>query len=63
MIYNGIFFHNDSEIPAKYEHTYFNVINVARTEKVKGQELLLKAIKKAQRSTYPFTYCRRRQST
>ncbi|MCT3614868.1 glycosyltransferase, partial [Lactobacillus acidophilus] len=46
VIYNGIFFHNDSEIPAKYEHTYFNVINVARTEKVKGQELLLKAVKK-----------------
>lgn len=46
VIYNGIFFHNDSEIPAKYEHTYFNIINVARTEKVKGQELLLKAVKK-----------------
>lgn len=46
VIYNGIFFHNDSEIPAKYEHMYFNVINVARTEKVKGQELLLKAFKK-----------------
>ena len=45
VIYNGIFFHNDSEIPAKYEHTYFNIINVARTEKVKGQELLLKAVK------------------
>ena len=46
VIYNGIFFHSDSEIPAKYEHTYFNIINVARTEKVKGQELLLKAVKK-----------------
>lgn len=46
VIYNGIFFHSDSEIPAKYEHTYFNIINVARTEKVKGQKLLLKAIKK-----------------
>lgn len=46
IIYNGIFFHNDSEIPAKYEHMYFNVINVARTEKVKGQELLLQALKK-----------------
>lgn len=45
VIYNGIVFHNDSEIPAKYEHTYFNIINVARTEKVKGQELLLKAVK------------------
>ncbi|GAA3627689.1 glycosyltransferase family 4 protein [Lactobacillus hamsteri] len=46
VIYNGIFFHDDSEIPAKYEHMYFNIINVARTEKVKGQELLLKALKK-----------------
>ena len=46
VIYNGIFFHSDSEIPAKYEHPYFNIINVARTEKVKGQELLLKAVKK-----------------
>ena len=46
VIYNGIFFHDNSEIPAKYEHMYFNIINVARTEKVKGQELLLKALKK-----------------
>lgn len=47
VIYNGIFFHNDSEIPAKYDdQVYFNIINVARTEKVKGQELLLKALKK-----------------
>lgn len=46
VIYNGIFFHDDSEIPAKYEHMYFNIINVARTEKVKGQELLLRALKK-----------------
>ena len=46
VIYNGIFFHDNSEIPAKYEHTYFNIINVARTEKVKGQALLLHAIKK-----------------
>ncbi|MDH5100960.1 glycosyltransferase family 4 protein [Lactobacillus kefiranofaciens] len=45
VIYNGIFFHSDSEIPAKYEHTYFNIVNVARTEKVKGQDLLLKAVK------------------
>lgn len=45
VIYNGIFFHKDSQIPAKYEHPYFNVINVARTEKVKGQELLLQALK------------------
>lgn len=47
VIYNGIFFHDDSEIPAKYDdQMYFNVVNVARTEKVKGQELLLKALKK-----------------
>lgn len=46
VIYNGIFFHDDSEIPAKYDdQVYFNIVNVARTEKVKGQELLLKAIK------------------
>lgn len=45
VIYNGIFFHDDSQIPAKYEHMYFNIINVARAEKVKGQDLLLKALK------------------
>lgn len=45
VIYNGIFFHKDSQIPAKYDHPYFNVINVARTEKIKGQELLLQALK------------------
>lgn len=46
VIYNGIFFHEDAEIPKKYAHPYFNIINVSRTEKVKGQDLLLKAIKK-----------------
>lgn len=46
VIYNGIFFHEDAEIPKKYAHPYFNIINVGRTEKVKGQVLLLKAIKK-----------------
>lgn len=46
VIYNGIFFHSDGQIPAKYEHMYFNIINVARSEKVKGQALLLKALKK-----------------
>ncbi|WEV40172.1 glycosyltransferase [Lactobacillus sp. ESL0681] len=45
VIYNGIFFHNDDEIPAKYDHEHFNIVNVARAEKVKGQELLLKALK------------------
>lgn len=45
VIYNGTFFHQDSEIPAKYEHPNFNIVNVARTEKVKGQDLLLKALK------------------
>ncbi|GFZ26347.1 glycosyltransferase [Lactobacillus corticis] len=46
VIYNGIFYHDESQIPAKYSHEYFNVINVARTEKVKGQKLLLEAIKR-----------------
>lgn len=46
VIYNGIFFHENAEIPKKYAHPYFNIINVGRTEKVKGQDLLLKAIKK-----------------
>ncbi|OYS18668.1 galactosyltransferase [Lactobacillus taiwanensis] len=45
VIYNGIFFHKNSELPKKYAHPYFNIINVGRTEKVKGQDLLLKAIK------------------
>lgn len=45
VIYNGIFFHQDNQIPAKYEHMYFNIVNVARAEKVKGQALLLKALK------------------
>ncbi|MBP2058424.1 glycosyltransferase involved in cell wall biosynthesis [Lactobacillus colini] len=44
VIYNGIFFNDNIEIPSKYAHPYFNVINVARSEKVKGQDLLLKAI-------------------
>ena len=39
------FFHKNSELPKKYAHPYFNIINVGRTEKVKGQDLLLKAIK------------------
>lgn len=46
VIYNGIFFHDNKELPKKYAHPYFNIINVGRTEKVKGQDLLLKAIKK-----------------
>lgn len=45
VIYNGIFFHDDESIPSKYAHPYFNIINVARAEKIKGQDLLLKAIK------------------
>ncbi|WEV37355.1 glycosyltransferase [Lactobacillus sp. ESL0677] len=45
VIYNGIFFHRDSEIPAKYPEATFNIINVARVEKVKGQDLLLRALK------------------
>lgn len=46
VIYNGIFFHSAAEIPAKLQHPYFNIVNVARAEKVKGQALLLKALKK-----------------
>ncbi|KRL62679.1 glycosyltransferase [Lactobacillus psittaci] len=45
VIYNGIFFHTGAQIPAKYEHPYFNIINVARCEKIKGQDLLIKALK------------------
>ena len=45
VIYNGIFFHPDSQIPPKYDHPYFNVVNVGRTEKVKAQDMLLKALK------------------
>lgn len=44
-IYNGIFFCNDQQLPAKIAHPTFNLINVARTEKIKGQSLLLKALK------------------
>lgn len=46
VIYNGIFFHQNKDVPKKYAHPYFNIINVGRAEKVKGQDLLLKAIKK-----------------
>lgn len=45
VIYNGIFFHPNTDIPAKYQHPYFNVVNVGRTEKVKAQDMLLKALK------------------
>lgn len=45
VIYNGIFFHDDSQLLARYDDDiYFNIINVARAEKIKGQELLLKAL-------------------
>ena len=50
VIYNGIFFHPNNEIPTKYGHPYFNIINVGRTEKVKGQDILLKAIKQLDNS-------------
>lgn len=46
VIYNGIFFHENTEVPKKYAHPYFNIINVGRAEKVKGQDILLKAIKR-----------------
>lgn len=45
VIYNGIFFHNDDQIASKFAHAHFNIINVGRTVSVKGQDLLLKAIK------------------
>lgn len=45
VIYNGTFFHKNNEIPAKSEHLHFNIVNVARAEKIKGQELLLRALK------------------
>lgn len=45
VIYNGIFFHKDGEVLPKYAHPYFNIINVGRVEKVKCQDMLLKAIK------------------
>jgi glycosyltransferase involved in cell wall biosynthesis len=43
VIYNGIAFHDD--IPAKFPHPFFNIVNVARFEKIKGQALLLRALK------------------
>ncbi|BDR60078.1 glycosyltransferase [Lactobacillus xylocopicola] len=46
VIYNGTFFHENSEIRAKIAHPGFNLVNVARAEKIKGQELLLQALKK-----------------
>lgn len=46
VIYNGIFFHSKAAVPAKCQHPYFNLVNVARAEKIKGQALLLKALKK-----------------
>lgn len=45
VIYNGIYFHHNGAVPAKYNHPYFNIINIAPLEKNKGQDLLLKAIK------------------
>jgi glycosyltransferase involved in cell wall biosynthesis len=45
VIYNGITFHTDAQIPAKVPHHHFNLINVGRLEKVKGQDLLIRAVK------------------
>ncbi|RMC25523.1 MULTISPECIES: glycosyltransferase [unclassified Lactobacillus] len=50
VIYNGIFFHENQYFSSKEDHVAFNIINVARTEKVKGQELLLKAMKRLNKS-------------
>lgn len=46
VLYNGIFFHDNSKIARKFAHPYFNIINVGRQEPLKGQDVLLKAIKK-----------------
>lgn len=46
VIYNGVFFHDNSKIARKFAHPYFNVINVGRQEPLKGQDVLLKAIKR-----------------
>lgn len=45
VIYNGIAFHGNSAIASKFPHPFFNLVNVARFEKVKGQALLLRALK------------------
>ncbi|WP_201336194.1 glycosyltransferase, partial [Lactobacillus nasalidis] len=47
VIYNGINFQDNKTLPAKEDHAGFNIINVGRLEKVKGQDLLLKAFKAA----------------
>jgi glycosyltransferase involved in cell wall biosynthesis len=44
VIYNGIDFCPDEEVPAKYAHPGFNLLNVARMEPVKNLSLLLKAV-------------------
>ncbi|MBA1392444.1 glycosyltransferase family 1 protein [Lactobacillus sp. XV13L] len=46
VIYNGTFFHENGALAPKIAHPYFNLVNVARAEKVKGQELLLQALNK-----------------
>ena len=50
----GFFFHDNKELPKKYAHPYFNIIDVGRTEKVKGQDLLLKAIKRSMIKTFAY---------
>lgn len=47
VIYNGIDFRDNRNIAGKEDHAGFNIINVGRLEKVKGQDLLLKAFKAA----------------
>ncbi len=46
VIYNGISFSEDDRIPSRKAHDAFNIINVARSEKIKGQKLLLLALKR-----------------
>lgn len=44
VIYNGIFFHE--QIPEKIAHQEFNIVNVARMEIGKGQDILLRSVAK-----------------
>jgi glycosyltransferase involved in cell wall biosynthesis len=37
VIYNGIFFHDNKELPKKYAHPYFNIINVGRRKKLRDK--------------------------
>lgn len=47
VIYNGLNFTDNALLLPKKLHEGFNIVNVGRFEKVKGQDLLLRAVKKA----------------